>query len=217
MPLLIEMVVDLGVNRAELLQRLRTSKPLHRPLSSSKRLVRILRPIVEAAPDLVPIGVAQLFHRCGIGAKPVGDDLPRLAVPLHDPLEKLQRRSLVPSCRDHSLQDLAFMVDGAPEIAELAVDLHKDLIQTPAPLRIAAHMRDASLADLGGERWAKPVPPEPDGLMADVDPALGQQILDVARPTPRASEPLQCTPGETRSFAISSRWRQLLSVALRLG
>src|SRR5271166_6740958 len=41
----------------------------------------------------------------------------------------------LPSCRDHSLQDLAFMVDGAPEIAELAVDLHKDLIQTPAPLR----------------------------------------------------------------------------------
>ena len=42
-------------------------------------------------------------------------------------------------------------------------------------------MRDASLADLGGEHWAKPVPPEPDGLMADVDPALGQQILDVAQ------------------------------------
>src|SRR5208337_5112189 len=66
MALLIEMVVDLGVNRAELLQRLRTSKPLHRSFSSSKRLVRILRPIVEAAADLVPIGVAQLFHRCGI-------------------------------------------------------------------------------------------------------------------------------------------------------
>src|SRR5271166_6287789 len=73
------------------------------------------------------------------------------------------------------------MVDGAPEIAELAIDLHKDLIQMPAPLRIAARMRDASLADLGGEHWAKPVPPEPDGLMTDVNPALGQQILDVAR------------------------------------
>src|SRR5271166_1555738 len=67
------------------------------------------------------------------------------------------------------------MVDRAPEVAELAVDLHKELIQMPAPLRIAAHMRDASLADLGGEHRAKPVPPEPDGLMADVDPELGQQ------------------------------------------
>ena len=42
-------------------------------------------------------------------------------------------------------------------------------------------MRDAALADLGGEHRAKPVPPEPDGLVADVDPALGQQILDVAQ------------------------------------
>jgi hypothetical protein len=75
MPLLIEMVVDLGMNRAELLQRLHAAKPLHCPLSSSKRLVGILRPIVEAATDLVPIGGTDLFHRRGIRAKFVGDDL----------------------------------------------------------------------------------------------------------------------------------------------
>ena len=57
----------------------------------------------------------------------------------------------------------------------------RTLIQMPAPLRIAAHVRDASLTNLGGEHRAKPVPPEPDGLVADVDPALGQQILDVAQ------------------------------------
>jgi len=42
MALVIEMVVDLGVNRAEFLQRLHTSKALHGALSSSKRLMRIL-------------------------------------------------------------------------------------------------------------------------------------------------------------------------------
>ena len=36
-------------------------------------------------------------------------------------------------------------------------------------------MRHLPLANLGGEHWAKPVPPEPDGLMVDVDPALGQR------------------------------------------
>ena len=50
-----------------------------------------------------------------------------------------------------------------------------------AALRIAVHVRDGSLTNLGGEHRAKPVPPEPDGLVADVDPALGQQILDVAQ------------------------------------
>ena len=43
------------------------------------------------------------------------------------------------------------MVDGTPKVAELAVGLHKHLVQVPAPLRIAAHVRDASLTDLGGE------------------------------------------------------------------
>ena len=34
---------------------------------------------------------------------------------------------------------------------------------------------------LHGEHWAKPIPPEPDRLVANVDPALGQAILDVAQ------------------------------------
>ena len=37
---------------------------------------------------------------------------------------------------------------GAPEIAELAVDLHKDLVQVPSPLRITAHVRYPLLSDL---------------------------------------------------------------------
>ena len=73
------------------------------------------------------------------------------------------------------------MIDRAPEVAQLAVDLDVHLIEMPAPLRMDAHLRDAPPADLGGEHRAEPVPPEPDGLVADVDPALGQQILDVAQ------------------------------------
>ena len=143
--------------------------------------MRILSAIVEVATDLVPIGGANFFRCRGVGPKPVGDDALRSAVFLHDPLEKLQRRRLAALRGDDRFQDLAFMIDGAPEIAELAVDLHEDLIQMPAPLRIAAHVRDASLADLRGEHWAKPIPPESDGLMADVDPALGQEIPDVSQ------------------------------------
>jgi hypothetical protein len=51
----------------------------------------------------------------------------------------------------------------------------------PPPLRIAAHVRDSPLADLGGEHRAKPVLPEPHGLMADVDPALRLEIFDIAQ------------------------------------
>src|ERR1700733_7439947 len=143
--------------------------------------MRILRAIVEPTTDLVAVSIADLFHSGGIRAKAVGDDLPRSAVPLHDPLEKLQRRSLVPLRSDDRFQTLAFMIDGAPEIAEFAVDLHEHLIQMPMPLRIPAHVRYPLLSDLGSKHRAKPVPPKPDRLMADVDPSLGEEILDIAQ------------------------------------
>ena len=57
-------------------------------------LMRILGAIVEPTTGLLAIGVADLFHRRGIRAKPVGDDAQRSAIFLHDALEKLQRRGL---------------------------------------------------------------------------------------------------------------------------
>jgi hypothetical protein len=39
MPFVIEVVMDLRVNRAEFLKRPHASKSLHRPLASSKRLM----------------------------------------------------------------------------------------------------------------------------------------------------------------------------------
>jgi len=47
-------------------------------------------------------------------------------------LRSFSAPTLVSLRGDHSLQRLAFMVGGAPKIAELAVDLHKHLIQVPA-------------------------------------------------------------------------------------
>ena len=88
--------------------------------------MRILCAIVEPTADLVPLSSnTDLVHRRRICPKPIGDDAARSPVFLHDPFEKLQRRSLVALRRDHSLQDLALMVDCAPQIAELAVDLHE--------------------------------------------------------------------------------------------
>jgi hypothetical protein len=51
----------------------------------------------------------------------------------------------------------------------------------PTPLGEAAQMRNPLLSDLCREHRAKPVPPKTDGLMADVDPALGREILDVSQ------------------------------------
>jgi hypothetical protein len=62
-----------------------------------------VRSIVEATTDLVSIGSTNLIHRRRISPKPVGDDALRLTVFLHDPLKKVQRRSLVASRGHDSL------------------------------------------------------------------------------------------------------------------
>ena len=49
------------------------------------------------------------------------------------------------------------------------------------PLSVSPHRVDQLLPDLGREHRPKPVPPEPNRLVADVDPALRQQVLDVAQ------------------------------------
>ena len=90
---MVELVVHLGMNRAEPLQRLHASKALHGPFASSKRLMRILYAIVEPTPKLVPLGSnTDLVHRRRICPKPIGDDAARSPVILHDPLEDFPAR-----------------------------------------------------------------------------------------------------------------------------
>ena len=102
-------------------------------------------------------------------------------MPLQRPLDELERRGPAPILGDEGFQHLALVVDSPPEIAHLAVDLHVDLVKMPAPVGVGAHVLDPLPADLAGEHRAEAVPPEPHGLMADVDAALEQEILDVAQ------------------------------------
>ena len=59
-------------------------------------------------------------------------------------------------------------------------DLHKDFIQVPAPAAGSQGV-DPLLPDLGGEHRSEPVPPEPHRLVANLDAALMQQVLNVPK------------------------------------
>ncbi len=59
----VEMVVDRGVDRGEFLQGLDIPKPCHRTLSSSERLVRVLGSIVEPPAALLIGSIADDLHR----------------------------------------------------------------------------------------------------------------------------------------------------------
>ncbi len=87
----------------------------------------------------------------------------------------------VPLLGDVVLKNLAFMINGTPKVIRLAANLHKHLIEMPAPLSVPAHPIDALPLDVGGEQRPKSILPEPHRLMADIDAPLDQQILDVAQ------------------------------------
>jgi hypothetical protein len=80
--------------------------------------------------------------------------------------------------RKWAFEHLAFVIDGPPKIVPLAVDLHENLVKLPPP-PARPHPRNPTLADLGCKQRSKSVPPEPDGLIAWVDPSLVKKVLDV--------------------------------------
>lgn len=67
MTVVVEMVVDRGMDGGELLQGFDIPEPGHRPFPSSKRLVRVLGSIVEPATTLLISAIADLVHGRPIG------------------------------------------------------------------------------------------------------------------------------------------------------
>src|SRR5271166_565588 len=76
---------------------------------------------------------------------------------------------------DENVKDLAFGVDGAPEIDHPAADFQIDLVEMPSRMRLRA-----TLAQVGCDDGSEMIHPPPDGLVRDHNPALGEQVFDVA-------------------------------------
>lgn len=70
------------------------------------------------------------------------------------------------------------MVDHTPEVEPLTVDLCENLIDMPSLFRMRV---GATLSNLFGKDRAKSVPPEAHGLMADIDPAFVQNVLNLTQ------------------------------------
>ena len=80
---------------------------------------------------------------------------------------------------NEAFKDLAFVIHGAPQIVHLAVDLHVHLVKVPSPMGDAPHPAYPLPSDVPREHRAKPVPPEPNRLMAKIDASLKQQVFHI--------------------------------------
>ena len=74
------------------------------------------------------------------------------------------------------VERLAFGVDGAPEIDHAPIDFQIDLVQMPRDARLRA-----ALSQTGSDRRSEVIDPASNGLIGDRDPALREQVFNVAK------------------------------------
>ena len=98
----------------------------------------------------------------------------------HRFLEEFQCSFLVSGLGDKAFQDLTFVIDGAPKVVPLAVDLHENLVEMPLPMARSQTL-DPTLPDLRGEHRPEPMPPKSNCFVADIDTPFMQKILNVSQ------------------------------------
>ncbi len=127
-----EEVADPVVGREETLCLPGRLEALHLPFSSSRRLMRILRPVVEALVPAVLDTRHQLLLRRAVAAELVGDHDPRRpALPLQQLAQQALGGPLVAPALDQHVEYDAVLVDRPPQPVLLAGDFDGDLVQVP--------------------------------------------------------------------------------------
>lgn len=86
---------------------------------------------------------------------------------------------LVSRLGDVAFQHLALLVGCAPEVKHFGVDLLTHLIMVPLPLSESVHPSYQLAANATGEQRTEPVSLVLHRLVADVVPALRQQVLAI--------------------------------------
>ena len=100
---------------------------------------------------------------------------------LHCFPEEFQCSVAIPALRNVAFQHFAFVIHSPPKVVRLVVDSHENLVQMPLPIRTSAQLLNAFLSDPGSRQRDETVLPETDRLMADINTAFVQQILDITK------------------------------------
>jgi hypothetical protein len=98
---------------------------------------------------------------------------------LHRTFQKPERGLAIPPPAGKNLEDLAFVIHGAPQVMRLAADPDERFIQMLSPLGMTSMLLNSPLPDLCSEHRTEPVPPEPHCFVADIDAPLEQEIFDL--------------------------------------
>ena len=131
---------------------------------------------------------------CGwIALEFIGKESPRnLTLTLQHFAKEPFSSSLVPSFRHQNVENIAVLIDYAPETELLSLNLHENLVHIPGIAQSTLLLSEPS-SELRPELQT----PEADGFVRNNDATLGQQIFDI----PKAErEPMVQPHGVTDNF-----------------
>ncbi len=131
---LVEMVVDGGMDGGEHPQTSHAPEPEHRPLASSTRQMEILHAIAQPTAGFLSVLGPDFLKGGAIGTELVRHQGVLPVMLLHRFPKELQSGLLVPLLLPRkAFQHLALVIDGPPKTMPLTVDLLEDLAEMPSP------------------------------------------------------------------------------------
>ena len=146
----------------------------HSSFSLTRGLVRVLRPVVEHWASMVDYRGNQLFLRRSVTPQLIGHNAARHVPKTLEQLSKEPLRRLrIPALLHQEVKHFSALIDRAPQIDKLAVDLAEHLIEMPGIPRTAASATEPSRV-LGSELQAS----EADCFMGHFDPTLEHHYLE---------------------------------------
>src|SRR5258707_1969197 len=138
--------------------------------------MRIFGPIVLPQALLMVAGKPKMLEGRAVGAQLVGrHPLRREALLAEQLAHELDGRRPVSAALDQDLEDLAFMVDGTPQVHMLAGDPHDHFVEMPSVARSWA-----APPQIASDHRSEFEHPTANALVGDVEPTLGKQLLDIA-------------------------------------
>ena len=127
-----EQVGDLIMDGQETLGLAPRLEALHDPFSPPRRLMRILRPIVQALVLAMLDAKLHFPSRRGIGLELICDhDARRCGGVFQELRQEPARGAGVPSLLDQNVENEAALIDGAPKPVLLARDRNDELVEMP--------------------------------------------------------------------------------------
>jgi hypothetical protein len=117
-------------------------------------------------------------NRGRVTGKLVGDHDPRLGtrLPVKHTTQEALGGYLIAPLLDQDVQNDSVLVNGSPQPVTFATDLQRNFVQVPLVAR--SHSSSTQLCRKCGSELGAPLS---NGLVADDDPAFGEEILNVTK------------------------------------